>query len=361
MSETIKLKKGLDIKLAGKAEKILTPEIPATRYAVKPVDFAGLYPKVCVKPGDEVKAGSPLFYGKFFPEFKFTSPVSGKVVDVVRGERRKLLEVVVEVKGDDYIDFGKADPSKTDRSVIKEKLLMSGLWPALRQRPYNIIARPDQTPKAIFISAFDTAPLAPDLDFIVRNLPEGNFQNGLDVLKNLTDGKIHLVLNPDYPAADVLKKAKGVEFNYFSGPHPAGNSGIHIHHIDPVNKGEVVWVVNIQDVYSIGRLFSEGIYKPEKIVALAGSEVIKPKYYRIRSGACIDKITKDNIKSDNVRYISGNVLTGTKIEPDGFLGYYDSSVTVIPEGNYYEFLGWLGLGFKKFSFSKSFPQLACTW
>lgn len=353
MSKQIKLRKGLDIRMKGKADKILIPGEKPDRYAVKPVDFPGLVPKMTVKPGAEVKAGTTLFFDKKNEDIKYTAPASGVVLDVVRGERRRILEVVLETKGDDYVDFGKADPAKLETDAIKKKLLESGLWPAVRQRPYNTVARPEDKPKSIFISGYDTAPLAADLDYIIGLLPKEDYLTGIKVLKKLTDGKVHLNLN-SISSSSLLKSTPGVEINYFKGPHPSGNVGIQMHHIDPVNKGEVIWHVNLQDIVAMGRLFREGKYAPDRIVALAGSEVEKPRYYRTRTGACISKIIKDNIVSDNVRYISGNVLTGHKIQADGFIGYYDSTLTVIPEGDYYEFLGWILPGLNKFSLSRTF-------
>lgn len=356
MSVSVKLKKGFDLRIKGIAEKRLAGEIQSARYAVKPVDFPGLVPRLAVKPGDKVQAGTPLFIDKLRPEIRFTSPVSGIVVSSERGDRRKLLEVVVEKNGNEFVDFGKADPSKLNREQIKEHLLASGLWPAVRQRPYHVIARPQDVPKAIFISGFDTAPLAPDYNFIMDNSPSSFFQTGLSALTKLTDGRVNLILNGKGEASESLKKCAGVEISYFSGPHPAGNVGIHIHHLNPINKGEIVWVVNLQDVLSIGRLFEEGIYKHERIVALTGSEVLHPQYYKILSGASVESMLRDNVKDGHLRVISGNVLTGTKIKSDGYLGYYDSQVTVIPEGDYYEFFGWVTPGLNKFSFSKTFAS-----
>ena len=206
-------------------------------------------------------------------------------------------------------------------------------------------------PKSIFISGFDTAPLSPDSDFIMNNSSFSHFQNGISALKKLTDGKIHLILNGKGETPEVFKKSTGVEISYFSGPHPAGNVGVHIHHIDPLNKGEIIWFVNLQDVLAIGRLFEEGRYLHERIVALTGSEVLNPQYYKTLSGASVTGMVKDNVRDGHLRYISGNVLTGTKIQSDGYLGYYDSQVTVIPEGDYYEFFGWAMPGLNKLSFS----------
>ncbi len=356
MSITVRLKKGLDIKLKGEAAKVLVNEVAATHYGVKPVDFPGLTPKLNVKEGDKVVAGAPLFHDKLRPEILFTSPVSGKVVQINRGDRRKLLEIVVEKDGDESIDFGKADPAGMTREKIRESLLNSGLWPTIRQRPYNVVANPGDVPGAIYISGFDTAPLAPDNNFIVDNSSEADLRKGLTALGRLTDGKTNLILNGKGVTSEILRNTSGVDISYFSGPHPAGNVGVQIHHIKPLNKGDKVWTVNIQDVFAIGRLFSEGFYRHDRIVALTGSEVLNAQYYKIRSGASIASIVKDNVKSGNLRYISGNVLTGTRIEADGFLGYYDSQVTVIPEGNYFEFFGWMMPGLNKFSFSRTFAS-----
>ncbi len=354
MSDIIKIKKGLNINLKGKAEKIFVKAARAERYALKPTDFHGLEPKLEVKVDDRVKAGSVLFFDKKHPEIKFTSPVSGKVHSINRGERRRILEVVISP--DDTIEFEsfqKADPSTLSREEIVKNLLDSGLWPTIRQRPYNVIAKPTNNPKAIFISAFDTAPLAPDYDFLVKGCDK-EFQAGIDALVKLTYGKVHLNIDSTYPANSVFTNARGVQINRFRGPHPAGNVGTQIHKIDPVNKGDLVWTMAPQDVITIGRLFLTGHYDASRIVAVTGSEVLKPKYYKTIAGSCIRSITDGNISKENLRYISGNVLTGTQVTASGFLGFYDSQVTVIPEGNHHEFMGWLAPGLRKFSLSRTF-------
>jgi len=354
MAEKIKIRKGFDIKLKGEAEKIFVKAEIAELFGVKPTDFHGLIPKLTIKVGDIVKAGSVLFYDKYRPDIKFTSPVSGVVQTINRGERRRILEVIV--KADELIKFEnfKADqPTELSRERITKKILESGLWPSVIQRPYNVIANPEDTPKSIFISAFDTAPLAPDYDFLVKGL-ENEFQIGIDALAKLTEGKIHLSVDCQYPASSVFSEAQGVQINKFKGPHPTGNVGTQIHKIDPINKGDIVWTIKPQDVIAIGRLFLTGHYDASRIVALTGSEVAKPKYYKTISGSCIRSITNENIEEGNVRYISGNVLTGTRVTKNGFLGYYDSQITVIPEGDHYEFIGWMLPGLKKFSASRSF-------
>jgi len=354
MAGIYKIKKGFDINLSGKARSVIGGELTAEYYGVRPPDFPGLIPRMSLKPGDRVKAGTTIFTDKKKPDIRFASPVSGILKAVNRGEQRRILEVVIERDGDEYEDFGKADPSKTTRDEIKQKLLLAGLWPVIRQRPYHIIANPADTPKSVFISGFDTAPLAPDMNFIMDNSNAHLFQTGLNILARLTDGKVHLVLNGACEPSPVLKNAANVEITYFSGPHPAGNVGVHIHHLDPVNKGEVVWYVNLQDVIAIGRLFEEGVYCHDRIIALAGSEVIDPQYYKVRSGIAVKAIAGSKLREGDVRIISGNVLTGSNTGIDGFLGFYDSLITVIPEGKYFEFFGWAKPGLKKYSFSKTF-------
>ena len=355
MSEVIKIKKGLNIKLQGKAEKIFMKADPAEKYALKPTDFHGLIPKLVVKQDDLVKAGSTLFYDKSNPEIKFSSPVSGKVAEIRRGERRKILEVIIESDNKyDQIDFGKESSENLTKEKVTAKMLESGLWPFIRQRPYGIIANPEDTPTAIYISAFDTAPLAPDLDFIVTGNEE-DFQAGINSISKLTSGKVYLNVDADYPATSIFNRVSKVKITKFKGVHPAGNVGIQIHHIKPINKGEIIWYLYPQDVITIGRLFKKGIYDASRVVALTGSEVHKPRYYRLLSGSIITPVIKDNIKKDkDVRYISGNVLTGTQVSSNGYLGFYDSQISVIPEGNNKEFFGWALPGFGKYSKSRTF-------
>ncbi len=353
MTKVIRIKKGLDIKLEGEAEKTIT-EIRSERYAVKPTDFIGVFPKLLIKEGDPVKAGSPLFYDKYRESIRFTAPVSGKITEIKRGHKRVLEEIRIESDGNfESLDFGAGTPDSMSREEITEKMLNSGVWPLIRQRPYSVIAEPTDKPRDIFITAFDSAPLAPDYDFIVHN--KGDiFQRGLDVLNNLTDGKVYLSIHQKFTTSNVFLNSKNVEINTFSGPHPSGNVGVQINKIDPINKGDIVWYCNPQAVLTIGRLFTDGKYDTTRVIALAGSEVQRPRYFKIYGGSSIDVFVKDKLKSDNVRYISGNVLTGSKIQADGYLGYYDSMITVIPEGNEFEFFGWAAPGFKKFSVSRTF-------
>ncbi|MDP2236032.1 MAG: Na(+)-translocating NADH-quinone reductase subunit A [Bacteroidales bacterium] len=354
MSNVIKIKKGLNINLVGEAEKTIK-ELSTDQYAIKPTDFVGVFPKILVKEGDSVKAGSPLFSDKHRENITFTSPVSGKVREIKRGAKRVLLEIKIESDGkDESIDFGAADPLKLKREDIVAKLLQSGVWPFIRQRPYSVIANPADDPKAIFISTFDTSPLAPDNDLIVHGQGDA-FQKGLDALSQLTSGKIHLNIDANATHSKVFTNSKRVQINEFSGPHPAGNVGVQISRLDPINKGDVVWYLYPQDVLTIGRLFIEGKFDAERIIALTGSEVLRPAYFKTKIGVNIEALVKNNTTDVTKRYISGNVLTGKKVDLDGFAGFYNTHVTVIPEGDYFEFLGWGLPGFDKFSVSRSYP------
>jgi Na+-transporting NADH:ubiquinone oxidoreductase subunit A len=355
MSKYIKIKRGLNIKLVGEAHKVFS-ELPLPEtFAIKPTSFIGVTPSLLVKQGDEVQAGTPLFRDKNNEAIKFCSPVSGEVIDIIRGEKRKILEVkILADKEITYAPFNKANPADLSREDIIQALLNSGSWPLIRQRPFGIIATPGQTPKSIFISAFDSNPLAPDYNFIMQdNNPA--FQTGLDALQKLTDGKIHLNVNADTTPAATFINSKGVQINKISGPHPAGNVGVQIHHIDPVNKGETVWCINPQDVLIIGRLFDQGKFDASRTIAVTGSQVKHPKYYKTVIGSSVKNMIADSgLKKGISRIISGNVLNGKQIIEEGYLDFYDSQITVIPEGNEPEFVGWLKPGFDKLSMSRTF-------
>ncbi|MDQ3193237.1 MAG: Na(+)-translocating NADH-quinone reductase subunit A [Bacteroidota bacterium] len=356
MSKHIKIKQGLNIKLKGVAEKVFATAPLPELIAIKPTDFTGVTPKLLVKQGDEVKAGSPLFYDKYNEMLQFCSPVSGEIVEIVRGEKRKILEVkILADKEISYKEFRKADPKTLTREEIIGILLESGIWPFIRQRPFHVIANPTHVPKSIFISAFGSSPLAADNDFIVHGHGE-EFQTGLDAITKLTDGTVHLNVSADLMPSKVFTNSKGVQINKISGPHPSGNVGVQIHHIDPVNKGEVVWYLSPQDVLMIGRLFIQGQLDATRVIALAGSQVKSPKYFKTLLGSSLKNILSGNLIEDNNRIISGSVYTGSQVLPDGFLGFYDTQITVIPEGDEPQFLGWLIPGSEKFSFSRTFTS-----
>ncbi len=361
MSKIITLRKGLDINLQGKAETRLAEAKASAEYAVSPLDFEGVTPKLLVKVGDRVKAGQPLFFNKYNDRVLFTSPVSGTVSAVNRGEKRRVLNVTVTPdETQQYEEFAKLDAGKASREEIVELLLRSGLWPLLIQRPYGVIADPEARPKAIFVSAFDTAPLAPDYDFVLAS-ELAHLQTGLDVLRRLTDGKVHLSMLAG--KEKLWSSLKGVELHTFKGKHPAGNVGVQIHHIDPIDKGDVVWTVNVQDLAIIGRLFAEGRVDMTRTIAVTGSEVAKPAYCKVIAGASVASVLDGNIKpqqeGDSVRIIAGNVLTGTKVAADGYLTFYANSLTVIPEGDKYELLGWAMPRFGKFSVSRAYFSWIC--
>ena len=363
MADIITIRKGLDIPIAGAAEQRITNALGIDTYAVKPTDFVGLVPRLCVAEGDAVAAGDALFVDKHDERIRFTSPVSGKVKAIVRGEKRRLESVIVEAeKKDATVVFD--IPQNADE--IKALMLRCGLWTLLRQRPFGTVANPDDQPKAIFVSAFDTAPLAPDYDFVLQGKEEF-FKKGLEALAKLTPGKVHVSFRPNQRLAKHLSPLTShLSPHFVKGPHPSGNIGTQIAHIDPINKGDVVWTMNPQDVAVLGELVTTGVYRPEKIIAVAGPQIKNPHYYRINTGACMagivneqvlnpeyPKMASDETVKEN-RIISGNILSGTQLPADGFIGAYDSLLSIIPEGNYYDFMGWLMPGFKKFSFSRTF-------
>lgn len=353
MSEIIKIKKGLDIKLKGKAVEDVIGVHPEGVYAIKPTDFVNIIPKLLVTEGEVVKVGSPLYFSKQDPSIRFCSPVSGTVKEVVRGDKRKLLEIQIQSDGKLTPLVKKQFSNEITKEEIIETLLETGYWPAIRQRPFHIIANPKQSPKAIYISGFDSSPLAPNYELIFQSRIE-DIQKGINILSKLIDGKInfsiHNILNGEN---SIFKKLNNIDLHIFSGPHPSGNIGTQIHHIKPINKGDVVWTINLADLANIGSYFLTGEATFKKTIALAGSDAINPKYFNIISGISFSSLSKIEDES-KTRIISGNVLTGSQIFQNGFLGFYDNLITLIPEGDYYEFFGWAMPGFKKFSISRTF-------
>ncbi len=355
MSKNIKLCKGLDIKLQGKAEAIVEDAPMAKSYAVSPLDYENITPKLLVKVGDAVEAGDALFFDKNNPRILFTSPVSGVVSAINRGEKRKLLSVAVEPDQEQKVKaITSVDVNTAERNEIVEVLLATGLWTRIVERPYGVIANPDATPKAIFVSAFDSAPLAPDYNFVLKAEKE-NIEAGMAVLARLTNGKVHLSARKGDEG--FMAEVKGVEYHTFSGKHPVGNVGVQIHHIDRIAKGDIVWTVNIQDVAIIGRFFRTGKFDLSKVIAVTGSEVEKPMYKRIIAGATVESVV-GKVK-ENVRVISGNVLTGRATTADGYISVDANSLTLIPEGNVYELLGWAMPRFHRFSVSRAYFSWLC--
>lgn len=358
MGKFIRIKKGFNINLAGKAAPKVTPIEHTDTFAIKPTDFQGMYlPKVLVKEGDTVKAGTPLFHDKRHPNIVHVAPVSGEIAEVKRGAKRKLLEIrILADKQVEYKPFKKFSVSElTHLSAVDARKLMmeAGVWPNIVQRPFGTFADPEVRPKAIHISAFDSHPLAPDYSILFKGMDQF-FQVGLDVLRKFTLGSIHLNVHTTSEISSVFSQTSGVELNKFSGPHPAGCVGVQIHNLDPINKGDVVWTLNPFGVIQIGKLFLNGVHDASRIIALVGSEVKEPRYYKTYTGVSIKNLIENKLSKEHVRIISGNVLTGTKVEKDGYVGYFDHYVTVIPEGDYHEFLGWLAPTMKKISFHRAF-------
>ncbi|MCO6491748.1 MAG: Na(+)-translocating NADH-quinone reductase subunit A [Phaeodactylibacter sp.] len=354
------LRRGHDINLEGEAEQVIDESVKAKTFAVQPPNFTGLspIPKVLVEVGDEVKAGDHLFFDKKRPEILHVAPVSGEVIAVNRGAKRSISEIVIladkEMK---YREMKAFDLDGSSREELASYLLDAGVWPLIRQRPYDVIPEPDAAPRDIFISTFDTAPLAPNLNFVIRGQEEA-FQKGLDVLNKLTDGTVYLGLDgrgKEKPHA-AFAEAKGVEKRYFHGKHPAGNVGVQIHHIKPISAGDKVWTLGVQDVATIGRLFTERRFNAQRVVALAGAELLQPRYVRTCIGANIGDLMKDNLANGHVRFISGDVLSGKTKTAESFLNAFDDQITVVLEGDDYEMFGWLIPSMNTPSISPTLPS-----
>lgn len=354
------LTKGHDILLEGEAATTVATTNGARTFAIQPPNFIGIspIPKVLVEEGTHVNAGDILFFDKKVPDVKYAAPVSGTVKGINRGAKRSIANIVIEADAEqtsrEYLPF---DLINGTREQLVEYLLEAGVWPMIRQRPFNVIPSTTEVPRDIFISTFDSAPLAPNLNFVVKGR-ENDFQYGLEVLKALTSGKVHLGLsaNGTEAPAKVFTEAEGVEKVYFHGQHPAGNVGVQIHHIRPIGGEDKVWTVGVQEVITIGTLFSQGRYDASRMVALTGAELSENNYVRTYQGANIGELVNGKLTNDNVRLISGDVLTGSKSSMDGFLNYFDDMVTVVAEGDYYEMFGWLLPLTPRPSISSSFPN-----
>lgn len=352
MSKDIRIKKGLNINLIGEAEKTTSKAALSNVYAINLLDFHGIAPKMLVKPGAEIKAGEPLFYNKNVEDMLFVSPVSGELVEVERGARRRILSLkILADKKQEAVAHTPISPASASAGDIKALLLKSGCWPFIKQRPYDIIADPEVAPKAIFISAYVTAPLAADLEYSLKG-KEKEVQAALTALGKLTPGKVHVSVGKD--GQSLFSGMDGVVLHRVSGPHPAGLVGTQINKIDPINKGEVVWTIAPQDLVVIGELLLTGIFNAERVIALVGSSVKAPKYYITKIGAEVATfLYASGVNTDNFRVINGDVLTGTKTAPDGYLGYYNNTVTAIPEGDDYELFGWNKPVFDKISSTRA--------
>ncbi|WP_293477079.1 Na(+)-translocating NADH-quinone reductase subunit A [Prevotella sp.] len=353
MANVIKLRKGLDINLKGKAAKQKFSVKAAAQYALVPDDFVGMTPKVVVREGDKVKAGDALFVNKKQTDVKFASPVSGVVQAVVRGDRRKVLRVVVEAdKDQQYVDFGQKQVASLDGDAVVKALLEAGLFGYINQLPYAVSTTPDQKPRAVFVSALRDMPLAGDFEYELQGNEE-DFQTGLTALSKVAP--VYLGIGAKQ-TSKALTEAKDVEVNVFDGPCPAGNVGVQVNNIAPVNKGEVVWTVDPTAVIFFGRLFRTGKVDLRRLVAVAGSEITKPEYAEVLVGQPIADLLEGRLAAkDHVRIINGNPLTGRKATKDDFVGGHTSEITVIPEGdNVDEMLGWILPRTNDFSVSRSY-------
>ena len=349
MSKDIIVKKGLNINLVGDATKTLEISKNSKYYSVYPEDFHGVFPKLTIKADEKVKAGDVLFYDKNNEKVKFVSPVSGKITEIQRGERRRIVSI--EILADNKIEYknlGNLD-AKADKNKIIDYLLNAGLWPFIKQRPYDVIADHKISPKSIFISGFSSAPLSADLDFISKGY-EDKIQIAINLLSKLTDGEIHMSVRKN--SNSELSNLKNVVIHNVSGPHPSGNVGTLINKVSPVNKGEVVWTISLQDLILIGSVVESGKFSAERIIALVGSSVENPRYIKTLIGSQMLTILDKGIQDEN-RIISGNVLTGKQISIKGHLDYYSNTVSVIPEGNDYDLFGWTRPIFDKISASRA--------
>jgi len=302
-----------------------------------------------------VKAGDQIFYDKKIDGVFWTAPVSGEIAEIRRGDKRAITEVVILAdKTNKFKEFGKLNTEEASRQQIVDRLLESGAWTLINQRPYGVVAEIDTVPKAIHVSGFDSSPLAPDYNHVMKGRG-AELQAGMDVLKRLTDGAVHLNLNAKYKPADAYTSLKDVQVNWFQGQHPVGIVGVQIHNIDPIAKGDVVWTLNVEDVITIGKVISQGIYDPVKTFTLAGPELENSGYYRSNVGPNIEALLTNNLTNEHVRVISGNVLTGKAIENNGHLGTFSNVVSVIEEGDFFEFFGWILPSYARPSISVTFP------
>lgn len=351
MSQDIRIKKGLNIKLVGDAKQTTTSVAQSKVYAVQPADFHGITPKILAKEGTKVKAGEALFYSKTDERILFPSPVSGTVTEIDRGARRRVLAIKIEADAkQSHKNFGKQKVADLEEAGVKNHLLAAGCWPFIKQRPYDIVANPNVAPKAIFISAYASAPLAADYSYTLQGKEE-ELQTAITAISKLTKGKVHVSVGANQQTP--FDSINGIELHKVSGPHPSGNVGTQIAKIDPINKGEVVWVITPQDLVVIGELFLTGKLNLTRTIAVTGSKITEPQYVTAIAGATIADVVASNIDEDNARIISGNVLSGTQVDADGFLGYYDNQITAIPEGDDYDFFGWNRPIFDKISTSRA--------
>lgn len=356
----ITIRKGHDIGIRGVPKKEVVVGKTPTVVGVYPVEFRGVKPKLSVQVGDAVQIGSPLFYSKQDPRIRWPSPGAGRILEIRRGPRRVLEKITIQLDREEesveHSPFERQEILALGREQLIQRILEGNLWPLLRQRPFNKVANPADTPRDVIISGVNTAPLTVDLDLALEG-QQANFQAGIDALRRLTDGKVYLTIS-EGSTNKTLTRAEGVERNTISGPHPAGNVGIQIHHLAPIRPGEVVWTILAQHVVTLGKFLLTGRYDPTLIITLGGPSVKNPLHIKTRTGVAVSTMLEGNLKEGEARIISGDVLTGHTVSRKGLLRFYDSTISVIPVKHEREFLGMLRLGTKKTRYSLTNAFLA---
>ena len=340
MSKDISIQNGANLNLKGLASKEFEVANKSLTYALNPDDFFSLVPRMLVKEGDFVKKGDPVFFDKNDENIKIVSPVSGKIKQIVRGEKRKILNVIIERSGDDVRNFDIPDLKSIPHESIIKLLINSGTLAYIRQRPYNIIARPNRLPKSIFVSSYSTAPYAADYEFLMSDRLN-DLQVGINVLGKIINKPINFCVSSTKES--IFNQLKNVDLYIIKGNHPAGNESFQINRIDTINSGEVVWVVKPEDLANIGSFFKTGQHCSDRTIAISGDSINSSKYFKTTIGSEISSLFNktDNLPTLNCRIINGDPLSGSKVDYSGFIGYYNNAISVIEEGNNYRMLGWL--------------------
>ena len=340
ISKELSIKNGATLNLKGLAVTELDVPKMSINYALNPDDFFGLIPRMLVKEGEKVSKGQPIFYDKNNDSIRIVSPVSGKISEITRGAKRKILNIIIKQEGDRSINFNIPSLSNISKDMILQLLVESGSLAYIRQRPYNIIARPGKLPKSIFVSTHSTAPYAADYDFILRKRMH-EFQIGIDIMSRLIGKPINLSISHSCEIENA--NLENVEIYKIKGAHPSGNESFQINRIDPLNSGEIVWVIKPEDLANIGSFFKTGIFNPKRTVAVSGDSLRSPKYYDTIIGSSISSLvdSKELSNIEDYRFINGDPLSGSKVEYSDFLGFYNNTLSVIREGNQFRMLGWL--------------------
>ena len=353
MSTDISIRNGADLNLKGLALMELEVAKKSLKYALNPDDFFGLIPRMLVKEGEKVSKGQPVFHDKNDDSIKIASPVSGKIVEIVRGAKRKILNIIIKSEGDSTVNFKIPALSNIGKDKILELLIESGSLAFIRQRPYNIIARPNRLPKSIFVSTHSTAPYSADYAFILKNRMN-EFQTGVDLMSRLIGKPINLSVS--YNCESDFTSLKNVDIYKIKGAHPSGNESFQINRIDPLNSGEIVWVIKPEDLANIGSFFKTGIFSPKRTVAVSGDSLKSPKYFDTLIGSSISSLvdSKEFSNTEDYRFINGDPLSGSKVQYSDFIGFYNNTLSVIKEGNHFRMLGWLPFMYNSVpSFSKT--------